>query len=151
MVTKKKTSKKTKKKPVKKPGKKTSKKAAKKPAKKGTAKKTKKTKKTARKAPVVVKASVQPKPLPPPQVEGTLLGRVDDFFAHIGVVALKLKAPLSVGNTIHVKGHTTDLIETVSSIQMEHEALQSAKKGDSVGIKILGVARKRDWVFRVDS
>lgn len=90
------------------------------------------------------------RPLPPPQVEGTLLGRIDDFFAHVNVIALILKTKLSVGNTIHIKGHTTDLIETVTSIQIDHKPVESAKKGDSVGIKIAGMARKRDWVFRVD-
>ena len=152
MATKKKAAKKAKKKLVKKPAKK----SARKPAGKGPAKKGKKAakkapaKKSKPKAKSAAKKGVQPKPLPPPLVEGTLLGRVDDFFAHINVIALKLKAPLNVGNTIHIKGHTTDLIETVHSIQVEHEALQSGKKGDSVGIKILGIARKRDWVFRVD-
>ena len=92
----------------------------------------------------------QPKPLPPPAVEGTLLGRVEDFFAHINVIALTLKSPLRVGNSIHIKGHTTDLIEPVASIQIEHQSVQTANKGDAIGIKIVGVARKRDWVFRVD-
>jgi putative protease len=121
------------------------KKAKKKPAKKKPA--------TRKKAPAKKKPAkkvANQKPLPPPKVEGTLLGRVEDFFAHVGVIALTLKSSLSVGQRIHVKGHTTDLTETVTSIQIEHESLQSAKKGDSVGIKIAGVARKRDWVFRED-
>jgi len=130
-----------KKKAAKRPG---SKKAVKKkPVKKKAAKK-----KTAKKKPV--KKIRQAKPLPPPAVEGILLGRVEDFFAHINVVAVTLKSALRVGNVIRIKGHTTDLTENVTSIQVEHEAIEEAKKGDSVGIKISGIARKRDWVFRVD-
>jgi sRNA-binding protein len=113
----------------------------------------KKTKKKTKKSPPKKKSSPkgkQTKALPPPPVGGTLLGRIEDFFAHINVIALTLKSSLRVGDSIHIKGHTTDVIETVTSIQIEHEAVEAAKKGDSVGIKISGVARKRDWVFRVD-
>jgi len=94
--------------------------------------------------------SKQAQALPPPPVEGTLLGRIDDFFAHINVIALTLKSDLRVGNAIHIKGYTTDIIETVTSMQIDHEAVETAKKGDSVGIKISGIARKRDWIFRVE-
>jgi hypothetical protein len=130
-----------KKKPAKKPAKKKAakKKPAKKPAKK----------KAAKKKPAKKKKLASPKPLGPPEVDGTLLGRVEDFFAHINVIALTLKAPLKVGDLIQIKGHTTDLKEPVPSIQIEHESIPEAKKGDSVGIKISGVARKRDWVFRL--
>ena len=51
--------------------------------------------------------------------EEVKIGEVDDYFAKIGVVALKLTGNLSVGNTIHIKGHTTDLTQTVDSIPTE--------------------------------
>jgi putative protease len=140
MATKKVNKKASKKKPVKKKSPK--KKVSKRPAAKAK-KKTKPKKKAS------LPKAKQGQALPPPEVEGTLLGRVEDFFAHINVIALTLKSSLSVGNTIRIKGHTTDATETVTSIQIEHESLQTAKKGDSVGIKISGVARKRDWVFRL--
>jgi hypothetical protein len=132
-------------KPKAKPKAKPKKKAAK---KKGASKKKSASKKAAPKKKKVKKS--QPKPLGPPPVEGTLLGRVEDFFAHVQVIALTLKAPLRVGNTIHVKGHTTDHKETVGSIQIDHGSIEAAGKGDAVGIKISTVARKRDWVFRID-
>jgi putative protease len=152
---KKKTAKKTPKKTVTKKAKPKKPKAqAKAKAKAGKAKAKPKTKaKRAAKTQTKKKSSFkgkQPRALPPPPVEGTLLGRVDDFFAHINVIALTLKSSLQVGNAIHVKGHTTDFTETVASMQIDHEAVQAAQKGESVGIKISGVARKRDWVFRVD-
>ncbi len=78
----------------------------------------------------------------------SLLGVVLDFFARINVMALVLKAPLRVGEQIHVRGHTTDLVETVGSIQIEHLAVTSAGKGDSVGIKISDRARHGDYVYK---
>ncbi len=80
---------------------------------------------------------------------GVLLGHVDDYFAHVGVMALKLLAPVSVGDTIRVKGHTTDITQPVESMQIEHEPVQTASAGDSVGIKISGRARRTDVVYKV--
>ncbi len=77
------------------------------------------------------------------------IGVVTDYFAHIGVVALDVEAPLRVGDTIHVKGHTTDLEQTVESIQIEHEQVLEAKKGDAIGIKVSDRCRHGDVVYRV--
>ncbi|MFN3966975.1 MAG: HD domain-containing phosphohydrolase, partial [Endomicrobiia bacterium] len=52
------------------------------------------------------------------------LGIVDDFFSHVSVIALKLEDEVSVGDTIHVKGHTTDFTQTVDSMQIEHTPVQ---------------------------
>jgi putative protease len=78
------------------------------------------------------------------------IGRVVDYYAKVGVVALEItQGALNVGDTIHVKGHTTDFVQTVESMQIEHEAVQSAKAGDSIGIKVKERARGHDIVFKV--
>ncbi len=126
------------------------KKTAKRSVKKKPAKKVVPKKKTVKKGPAKkTKKPTALKPKPAPKVEGTIIGRVEDFFAHVGVIALTLKAPLNTDDTIHVIGHTTDFKEIVSSIQIDHVSVGSAQKGDSVGIKVSGVARKRDWIFRL--
>lgn len=79
----------------------------------------------------------------------TLLGEVDDYFAHVEVIALVLKDSLSVGDQIHVHGHTTDLTQKVESMQIEHQSVQNGKKGDSIGIKVSDHCRKGDKVYRV--
>lgn len=99
----------------------------------------------ASKAAPQLKASVSEK-----QVEGgLLLGEVEDYFAHVGVVALTLKAPLSVGDMIRVKGHTTDITQKVESLQIEHQAVQVASAKDAVGIKVVDRARKGDAVYKI--
>jgi putative protease len=78
------------------------------------------------------------------------IGRVADYFAKVGVIALEItQGELSVGDTIRIKGHTTDFVQTVESMQIEHEAVQTARAGDSVGIKIKERARGHDLVFKV--
>ena len=73
---------------------------------------------------------------------------VDDFFGHISVIAFKLEKPLSIGDKIHVRGHTTDLTQTVDSMQIGHQAVAKANPGDAVGIKISDKSRKGDYVYK---
>jgi translation elongation factor EF-1alpha len=77
------------------------------------------------------------------------IGEVDDFFAKVGVAAFKVESDFSVGDTIHVKGHTTDVTQMVDSIQVDHKPVQSAKKGESVGIKAKDRIRKGDIVYKI--
>lgn len=78
------------------------------------------------------------------------LGVVSDYFAHIGVVALEVTSgELVAGDTIHFKGHTTDFTQKIESIQIEHEQVEKAKAGDSVGVKVKERVRKHDKVYKV--
>jgi putative protease len=77
------------------------------------------------------------------------VGRVTHFFNKIGVAAIELTGKLSVGDSIHIKGHTSDWTQTVDSMQIEHEQVESAGPGDSVGIKVTGYAHPKDIVYKV--
>ena len=78
-----------------------------------------------------------------------VIGTVSDFFAKPMVAGIELAAPLKVGDTIHVKGHTTDIVMTVQSMQIDNVNVTEAKTGDAVGIKLADRARKGDTVFIV--
>jgi len=79
------------------------------------------------------------------------IGRVNDYFAQIGVAGIDLTGPLKVGDRIRIKGHTTDLEEMVESIQIEHESVPEAKAGDKIGVKVGDRVRGGDHVYRVVS
>lgn len=81
-----------------------------------------------------------------PEVE---IGKVSDFFKKPVVAGIELNAPLKVGDTIHVKGHTTDQELTVQSMQIDNKEVTEAKAGESVGIKIKDRARQGDLVYKV--
>ena len=83
-----------------------------------------------------------------PAAEEKPIGVVTHYFGHIGVMALDLTQPLSVGTKIHVKGHTTDLVLTVDSMQIEHQDVTQAAPGASVGIKVSEKVRVGDHVYR---
>ena len=72
---------------------------------------------------------------------------IDHFFGNINVAAIKLKAPLKVGDFIHVKGHTTDFTQRIESMQIEHHNVAQAKKGEDIGIKVKAKVRQHDLVY----
>ena len=76
-----------------------------------------------------------------------VLGKIDHFFDHISVAAVKILAPIKVGDIIHIKGHTTDFVEKLESMQIEHQDVKSAKKGDDIGIKVKEKVRDHDIVY----
>jgi hypothetical protein len=76
------------------------------------------------------------------------IGRITHFFSKISVAVIELKAPLSVGDTIVVKGPNTDFEQVVDSMQIEHENVQRAEKGQSVGLKVIERVRETDAVYK---
>lgn len=79
------------------------------------------------------------------------IGVVTHFFDKLSVAVIKLtKGPLSVGDTIKIKGgEDTDFDQEVDSMQIEHEKIAKAKKGDEVGMKVKKIAREGYKVFLV--
>lgn len=77
------------------------------------------------------------------------IGTVSDFFAHPVVAAIELTGSLKIGDKIHIKGHSTDVEMVVSSMQIDNAAVQEAKSGDSVGVKVSEKVRKHDTVYKV--
>ncbi len=76
------------------------------------------------------------------------VGTVTHYFSHLSVAALSLRAPLAVGDRIHIRGHTTDLVQTVESMEIEHRRVDRANPGDDVAIKVADHVREHDLVFR---
>ena len=78
------------------------------------------------------------------------IGYVSKYFGQISVAAIEITSgKLVVGDTIHIKGHTTDINEKIQSLQIEHNAVENAKKGDSIGIKVTEKVRRKDKVFKI--
>ena len=78
------------------------------------------------------------------------IGYVSKYFGQISVAAIEITAgKIGVGDKIHIKGHTTDTNEKIKSLQIEHNAVENAKKGDSIGIKVTEKVRRKDKVFKI--
>lgn len=77
------------------------------------------------------------------------IGKITHFYSHLGVGIIALTAPLKQGDTIHVKGHTTDFTQKVNSLQLNHESINEGNQGDEVGIKLDAKVRHGDTVSMV--
>ncbi len=78
------------------------------------------------------------------------IGKITHFFSKINVGVLELtNGHLHIGDTIHIKGHTTDFYQKVESMQVEHAPVESADKGMEVGLKVESSVREGDQVFKV--
>jgi len=79
----------------------------------------------------------------------TKVGRVKEYFAKVGVAGIEItEGQLSVGDTIHIRGHTTDLTQRVDSMQIEHQGVEKAGPGHIIGIKVRERVRPNDQVFK---
>lgn len=76
------------------------------------------------------------------------VGRVTHFFTKISVAVIELKAPLTVGDRIVVKGPMTDFEQVVDSMQIEHKNVQRAEAGQSIGLKVAQRVKEKDVVYK---
>ncbi len=83
-------------------------------------------------------------------MEEKLIGKITHYFTNIGVGVIEItKGDLKVGDKIHIKGATSDFEQAVDSMQIEHENIEKAKKGDAIGLKVDQQIREGDQVFKV--
>jgi len=82
-------------------------------------------------------------------VKAKQIGTVSNYFDHVKVAAIKLAAPLKVGDTVKITGGEVDFEQPVKSMQIQREKVEKAKKGDEIGIKVKKKVRKGYKVFKV--
>lgn len=78
-----------------------------------------------------------------------VIGKVTHYFPHVRAAVIKLKTTLAIGDVIKIKGHTTDFKQTISSMQIDHVAVDSAKKGQEIGLLVDSRVRQHDLVYKV--
>jgi len=84
----------------------------------------------------------------PNKTKEDLVGKVTHLYRKIGVVIVKLSGNVSVGDTLHFEGNGRDFEESISSMQIDHKDVSSAKKGDEVGMRISGRTCEGDKVYK---
>jgi len=78
-----------------------------------------------------------------------LVGRVTHYYGRIGVAAVRLTAPLKVGERIWIVGRTTDLEQAVTSLELDHRPIGEGLPGQEVGLLVAERVREGDRVYRV--
>ena len=83
-------------------------------------------------------------------MEEKQIGAVTHYFNHLSVAVIKIvEGSLAVGDTIHIKGNTSDFTQKVESMQIEHEDVAKIEAGESVAIKVIEHVREHDKVYKV--
>jgi translation initiation factor IF-2 len=86
----------------------------------------------------------------PDPMERVKIGEVFHYFGKIGVAAIRLTdGALAVGDTIQVQGPSTDVTQVVETMQIEHDGVTRAERGQEVGVRLKDRARERDLVYKV--
>lgn len=80
---------------------------------------------------------------------GEEIGKVTHYFTKIGVAVIELSGDLKIGDKIHIKGATSDFKQTIKSMQIEHESIEEAEAGQSIGMKVKDHAREGDTVYKI--
>ncbi|MCM8781558.1 MAG: hypothetical protein NC828_00655 [Candidatus Omnitrophica bacterium] len=106
---------------------------------------------TARPKKKVTKKSVAQKKVKPTiKTRENIIGVVTHYFPKVNAAAIKLKAPLKIGDAIKIKGHTTDFSQTVTSMQINRVPITSARKGQEIGLLVNSRVRRNDLVYPAD-
>ena len=79
--------------------------------------------------------------------KGKQIGEITHYFGKIGVAVVKLSGKLNVGDEIVISGRGQEFEQAVSSMQVEHEQVEKAKKGESVGMKVEQAVKEGDGVY----
>ena len=77
------------------------------------------------------------------------VGRVTHYFSKAGVAIIELSAAVNNGEKIVIRGSTTNIEQTINSMEIEHEQITTANAGQSIGLKVSGRVRESDIVYRV--
>jgi hypothetical protein len=76
------------------------------------------------------------------------IGTVTHYFSHLSVAAVSLTEPLAIGDRIHIRGHTSDVAQTVDSMEVDHQPVERAGPGDDLAVRVADHVREHDLVFR---
>ena len=76
-----------------------------------------------------------------------LVGEITHFYTKAIVALVEVSDTLRVGDEIVIQGSTTNFTQKVESMQIEHESIEQANAGDSIGLKVNEMVRKGDHIY----
>jgi hypothetical protein len=77
-----------------------------------------------------------------------IIGIITHYFPHVKAAVLKVKIPVTVGDGIWIKGHTSDFKQKITSMQIDRDPINKAKKNDEIGLMVEKRVRRRDVVYK---
>ncbi|MCS7253454.1 MAG: hypothetical protein RMK18_07140 [Armatimonadota bacterium] len=84
------------------------------------------------------------------ELQEVLIGRVVHFFPRPSAAAIELtNGELRLGDKIRIRGHTTDFIQVVTSMQVENQPVEVGVVGQTIGVKVNERVREGDLVYKL--
>lgn len=80
--------------------------------------------------------------------EKKLIGEITHYFTGIGVAVIELSDDIKIGDKIRIEGATTAFDQVVDSMEIENEKVETATRGQSIGLKVKERVRPADVVYR---
>jgi putative protease len=77
------------------------------------------------------------------------VGKVTHYYNKAGVAIVEVEGSIKVGDMVKFQGHGADFEQPLDSIQVNHEQVQSAKKGDVIGVKVASEVKEGTEVEKV--
>jgi len=79
-----------------------------------------------------------------------LVGEVNHYYSNIGVAVVDLSGTLKKGDNIRIIGGVdTDFNQEIKSMETEHQKVETAKKGDCIGLKTSKKVREGYKVYKI--
>ena len=82
-------------------------------------------------------------------MSGKLVGEVSHFYDRIGVAVIDLLDAVQIGDQVHFLGRSTDFRQEVKSLQIEHQSISEAGKGQEIAMRVENRVRNHDKVFKL--
>ena len=76
------------------------------------------------------------------------VGKVSHYFNKISVAVVEVDGTLKTGDQIKFTG-SNEFQQEVASMQVEHQSIAEAKKGDAIGLKVDQPVKEGDEVYKV--
>lgn len=80
------------------------------------------------------------------------VGEVSHYYNHLGVAIIEVESSFVVGDTLKFVRHGTGeelFQQKIDSIQVEHQQVDKAKKGMSIGVKVDKPVHQGNEVFKM--
>jgi len=82
-------------------------------------------------------------------MEEKLVGEITHYFNKIGVAIVELTDTIKIGDKIKIQSGETELYQNVTSLQVDHQNVQQADKGEVVGMKVNDKVKEGDKVYLI--
>jgi putative protease len=77
------------------------------------------------------------------------VGIITNYLSRIGVAIVELTDDLNLNDEVAIEGSKTSFMQKVTSIEINHKKVNSAKTGSLIGMKVDKTVRRNDVVYKI--